>query len=165
MWCSFSHLARNITSTSNPEFILSQEDGVDDVLLGRCNHSSAFEVYQFFRLRNDTSYLMANSTNRSRFPNLLMEKASEQDQDGYYCALNYQGIRYISDKYVLTLKGNTFSFVKFQILIYAIFVLLIYLLSWSFIFLLKKSIYIKKVAMVITKLRTQHCLHNLFILT
>ena len=72
---------------------------------------------------------MANSTNRSRFPNLLMEKASEQDQDGYYCALNYQGIRYISDKYVLTLKGNTFSFVKFQILIYAIFVLLIYLLS------------------------------------
>ena len=73
--------------------MLSQEDDVDDVLLGRCNHSSAFEVYQFFRLRNDTAYLMANSTNRSRFPNLLMEKASEQDQDGYYCALNYQGIR------------------------------------------------------------------------
>ena len=132
MWCSFSHLARNITIISNPEFILSQEEDVDDVLLGKCNHSSAFEVYQFFRLRNDTSYLMANSTKRYRFPNLLMEKPSEQDQDGYYCALNYQGIRYILDKYVLTLKGNTFSFVKFQILIYPIFVLL-YLLSFFFL--------------------------------
>lgn len=64
-------------------------------------------MYDVFRVRNDTEYLTAWSTNFSSFPNLLIKNASARDSRRYHCGLNYKETRYISEKYVLTLKGNT----------------------------------------------------------
>ena len=65
-------------------------------------------------MRNDTGYLTASSTNLHSFPNLLMKNANAPDPRPYRCGLNYQGKKYISDKYVLTLKGNTIFSARFQ---------------------------------------------------
>ena len=74
-------------------------------------------MYNVFRVRNDTEYLTAWSTNFSSFPNLLIKNASARDTRRYHCGLNYQGTRYVSEKYVLTLKGNTIFSARCQIFV------------------------------------------------
>ena len=106
--------ARGINPASNPGFTLSKEVSPNNILLGICNHSSAFEMYDLFIVRNDTGYLTALSTNLSSFPNLLIKNASAGDSRRYHCGLNYQGSKYMSDKYVLTLKGNIIFSAIFQ---------------------------------------------------
>ena len=110
----FSLEARGITPASNPGFTLSKEVSPNNILLGICNHSSAFEMYDLFIVRNDTGYLTALSTNLSSFPNLLIKNASAGDSRRYHCGLNYQGSKYMPDKYVLTLKGNIIFSAIFQ---------------------------------------------------
>ena len=116
-----SLVARSVSSAANPGFILNKGVITHHILLGICNHSSAFEMYDTFTVRNDTGYLTASTTNFSNFPNLLIKNASVRDRGRYHCVLNYQGNRYISDKYVLTLKGNTIFLTHFKFLFVLIF--------------------------------------------
>lgn len=114
----FSLVARSITPSSNPGFTLSKVVSANNILLGICNHSSAFEMYDVFRVRNDTGYLTAWSTNFSSFPNLLIKNTGARDPRRYHCDLNYQGTKYVSDKYVLTWKGNTIFSARFWISVF-----------------------------------------------
>ena len=88
------------------------------VLLGKCNHSSAFEVYDVFFLESDTNYLIARSPNTTWFPNFLIQNRTESDGGRYHCLLHYQGNRYRSEKYVITFKGNLISFDTFWTVVY-----------------------------------------------
>ena len=94
-------------------FTLEEGSFSAKVLLGKCNHSSAFVVYDVFFLTSDTAYLIARSSNITWFPNLLIQNTRKSGGGRYHCLLQYQGNKYRSEKYVVTFKGIHISFDTF----------------------------------------------------
>lgn len=101
---------------STDAFTLKKTEFQVNVLLGKCNHSSAFVVYDTFTLQSDTRYLIARSSNSSYFPNLLIQNTSKSDGGRYHCLLQYKGNRYRSEEYVVTFKGNLIFVTLFELL-------------------------------------------------